>query len=173
MRLMAIQTVFRGRVVLPLGFQRLLHCLVAGQTKIRTLGQQQKIKRRFVGVVAARTFAVGERRVGAHGGREILSNIVAFHANRGLVFGKNARIRAGVRRVAGEALAAFERVMSDGAGVLLHQLMMALGAERRIDGPEQVAFIGAVAEMTPNAITAPYRRVHIGLEKLVFELRMA
>jgi hypothetical protein len=172
MRNMAIQAVFGGGVVRPLGFHRLLHGLVTAETEIWTLGQEKRVESRFVRIVAVRAVAFLDGRVRALGRRHIIADLVTLHADRSLLIGKDTSVLARVRRMAGQTLTAVERVVGDGLGVFSHQVVVALGAERRIDRPEQIAFVGTVAAMACDAIAAPHRRMDIGLEKLVLELRM-
>jgi hypothetical protein len=80
-----------------------------------------------------------------------------------------------MRVVAREAFTLFKRAMKAVARTLLHQLVVTFDAKLRIDfeSLEKIASVRTVAVMTRYAIASPHRSMHIGLQKLILELRVA
>ena len=80
-----------------------------------------------------------------------------------------------MRVVAREAFTLFERAMKTVARILLHQLVVAFDAKLRIDfdSLEKIASVRTVAVVARYTIASPHRSMHIGLQKLVLELRVA
>ena len=113
----------------PLRIHLLCHFIMATQTQVGTLRQEQRVQRRLVRVVAARAVTGDHRLVGTRRRRQLVSDIVTFRAHRALLTDQGPLERARVRVVARQAITVAERIVGISARCLLHEFLMAFGAE--------------------------------------------
>jgi len=86
--------------------------------------------------------------------------IVTFRAQRTLIADERSLERTRVRSVAGQAFAAFERIVNVSAGISVHQIAVTFGAEIRASRVQEVALVRSVAVMAGDAVAPSHRRVY-------------
>ena len=174
MGFVAIQAVVRSWIMFPLGFHLPLYFVVTSEAQVRTLCQQKRLERRLVRIVTTRALASRYRLMPAHRlGQTFFDVIVTFPADRTLIRSEHTWIRTCMRGMAGEALAVLEWVMDEGAGIFLHQHVVAFRTQVRFDRLEKRSLVRTVAVVTRYAVTPPYRSMHVRLEEFVLHFRMA